>query len=172
MNDYSPNPRNMVSFTLYYSKFIEAKLDEAKLDDTKPDVVKLDEAKEHEKKVNKCVHHLYEKYNTAYQNRQYIGINWIDAIKQLDDLNLKKEKITRLLHSNSSKPKNNKKLVQSKLDKVNADLQIVINFVNYITNEYNFAFQQVQDIDIKIGYALNSSKKAAINRKELEDKLK
>ena len=147
----------MVSVTLYYRQFIEAK---------------LDDAKEHEEKVNKCVQYLIEKYNTAYQNNQAIGINMTYAIKKLEELNLKKEKITRLLYCKSSKPKNNKKLVQAKLDKVNTDLQIVTNCVNHITNKYNIAFQKLQEIYITIGHALKSSETAINNRKALEDKLK
>lgn len=147
----------MVSVTLYYRQFIEAK---------------LDDAKEHEEKVNKCVQYLIEKYKAAYQNSQAIGINMNFAIKKLEELNLKKEKIIRLLHCNSSKPKNNKKLLQAKLDKINTDLQIVNNCVNHITNKYNIAFQKVQDIYIYIGNALKSSETAISNRKELEDKLK
>lgn len=147
----------MVSKTLYYRQFIEAK---------------LDDAKEHEEKVNKCVQYLIEKYNTAYHNSQAIGINMTYAIKKLEELNLKRKKIIRLLHCNSSKPKNNKKLVQAKLDKVSTDLQIVTNCVNHITNKYNIAFQKVQDIYIYIGHALKSSETAVSNRKELENKLK
>jgi hypothetical protein len=139
----------MVSVTLYNRKFIETK---------------LCDAKEHEEKVNKCVYYLIEKYNTAYQNMEAIGINMTFAIKKL-------EEITILLYSNSSKPKNNKKLVQSNLDKVNAYLQIVTDCVNHITNKYNLACQQVQDIYINIGHALKSSETAVSNRKELEDKL-
>ena len=147
----------MVSVTLYYRQFIEAK---------------LSDAKEHEEKVNKSVQYLIEKYNTAYQNNQAIGINMTYAIKKLEELNLKKEKITRLLYCKSSKPKNNKKLVQAKLDKVNTDLQIVTNCVNHITNKYNIAFQKLQEIYITIGHALKSSETAINNRKALEDKLK
>ena len=147
----------MVSVTLYYRQFIEAK---------------LDDAKEHEEKVNKCVQYLIEKYKAAYQNSQAIGINMTFEIKKLEELNLKKEKITRLLHCKSSKPKNNKKLVQAKLNKVITDLQIVNNYVNDIKNKYNIAFQKVQDIYIYIGNALKSSETAISNRKELEDKLK
>lgn len=147
----------MVSVTLYYRQFIEAK---------------LSDAKEHEEKVNKSVQYLIEKYNTAYQNNQAIGINMAYAIKKLEELNLKKEKITRLLYCKSSKPKNNKKLVQAKLDKVNTDLQIVNNCVNHITNKYNIAFQKLQEIYITIGHALKSSETAINNRKALEDKLK
>jgi hypothetical protein len=147
----------MVSVTLYNRKFIETK---------------LDDAKDHEEKVNKCVYYLIEKYNTAYQNMLAIGINMTFAIKKLEELKFEKENKIRLLHSNSSKPKNNKKLVQSKLDKVNVDLQIVTDCVNHITNKYNLACQQVQDIYINIGHALKSSEIAVNNRKALEDKLK
>ena len=121
----------MVSVTLYYRQFIEAK---------------LGDAKEHEEKVNKSVQYLIEKYNTAYQNNQAIGINMTYAIKKLEELNLKKEKITRLLYCKLSKPKNNKKLLQAKLDKVNADLPIVTNCINHITNKYNITFQKLQEI--------------------------
>jgi hypothetical protein len=129
---------------------------------------KLNEAKDHEKKVNNCVLHLNKKYNTAYQYMQDIGINMTIAIEKLEKLKFKKDKNTRLLYSNSSKPKNNKKLVQSKLDKVNVDLQIETDYVIHITNKYNFACWQVQDIYIKICYALKSSYLAVIIRKEIE----
>jgi hypothetical protein len=129
---------------------------------------KLKAATDHEEEVNNCVLHLIEKYNTAYQYMQVIGYNTNNAIEKLEKLKFEKEKNTRLLHSLSCKPKNNKKLVQAKLNKVNAYLPIVTNCVIYITNKYNFACWQVQDIYIKICYALKSSYLAVIIRKEIE----
>jgi hypothetical protein len=129
---------------------------------------KLKAATDHEEEVNNCVLHLNKKYNTAYQYMQDIGINMTIAIEKLEKLKFKKDKNTRLLHSLSSKPKNNKKLVQSKLDKVNVDLPIATDYVIDITNKYNFACWQVQDIYIKICYALKSSYLAVIIRKEIE----
>jgi hypothetical protein len=129
---------------------------------------KLKAATDHEEEVNNCVLHLNKKYNTAYHYMQDIDNNMTIAIKKLEKLKFEKEKNTRLLHSNSSKPKNNKKLVQSKLDKVNVDLPIATDYVIDITNKYNFACWQVQDIYIKICYALKSSYLAVIIRKEIE----